>query len=87
MDPQLVQNWGMTSYFSNLPKIVCLSNNTFEKFSEKVDEIRGIKLDEYYEIIVDGSYKSMRPATQPYPHQIIKQRLERYLLTSQIGSS
>ena len=79
VDPQLIVHWGVAHYYKDLPDLVCLTENSYEHFSLKLDSMRSIPSNEYLALIQSVSYNTIRANQSNYPHEIIRLNLQQYL--------
>ena len=77
MDTHFLELWGVGPYFDALPSLLKLESPSRTDFFERCDRIRSIPLGVYVELIQDPAYDIVSMPKTKYPHQIVKETLEK----------
>ena len=79
MDVNFIDDWGVRHYYSDMPQLISLQQNSFEHFSCKVEYLRDISLDEFVEVTSSYARQVMNQSPIGKPHEMLRQKLEHHL--------
>ena len=79
---KLLEQWGVVQYYQNLPRLICLRDDSLARFSEQVDMLLHMEKNIYKERTqIAASYYLAMPDSN-YPHEVIRQRIANHLANS-----
>ena len=87
MDVNFIDDWGVRYYYSDMPQLISLQQNSFEHFSCKVEYLRDISLDEFLEVTSSYARQIMHESPIGKPHEMLHQKLEHHLSQNSVLDS
>ena len=79
---KLLEQWGVVQYYQNLPRLICLQDDSLARFSDQVDMLLHMDENIYKECTqIAASYYLAMPDSN-YPHEVIRQRIANHLANS-----
>ena len=79
MDMAFINDWGVRYYYLDMPRQIRLQKDSFEHFSEKLDYLRKIPLNDFLELTSRYSHQIMKNHSSLKPHEVLPQKLARDL--------
>ena len=79
MDVKFIDDWGVGYYYSDIPQLISLHQESFEHFSCKVKHLRNIALDDFLKITSPYARQIMNESSIGKPHELLQQKIEHYL--------
>ena len=79
MDVKFIDDWGVGYYYSDMPQIISLQQESFEHFSRKVEHLMDIALDDFLEITSPYARQIMSESSIGKPHELLQQKIEHHL--------
>ena len=87
MDMKFIDDWGVSYYYSDMPQLISLQQNSFEHFCCKVKYLRKMSIDEFLEITSPYALQIMNKSTIGKSHELLQQKLEYHLSQNAILDS
>ena len=79
MDVKFIDDWGVGYYYSDMPQIISLQQESFEHFSRKVERLMNIALDDFLKITSPYARQIMSESPIGKPHELLQQEIEHRL--------
>jgi len=81
MSPQLIKDWGVSDYFDQIPDFMCIQQEDFPHFEEKLNALRALPLAKYQRDTSTVARALVSQDTDCPPHEYIRETIRQYLLT------
>ena len=81
MNPQLIKDWGVSAYFDQVPGFMCMKQEDFSHFEEKLNALRTLPLAKYQRHTSTVARELVAQDTDCPPHEYIRETIRQYLLT------
>ena len=79
MDVKFIDDWGVGYYYSDIPQLISLQQESFEHFSCKVEHLREISLDDFLKITSPYARQIMNESSIGKLHELLQQKIEHHL--------
>ena len=79
MDVKFIDDWGVGYYYSDIPQLISLQQESFEHFSCKVKHLREISLDDFLKITSPYARQIMNESSIGKLHELLQQKIEHHL--------
>ena len=81
MSPQLIKDWGVSDYFDQVPDFMCIQQEDFPHFEEKLNALRALPLAKYQRDTSTVARELVSQDPDCPPHEYIRETIRQYLLT------
>ena len=83
----LLEDWGATQYYDMLPPLTCVQDDSLRGFSSRATALLALDDDNYKAVTHRAADYYMAMPENEYPHEVIRRRLENYLINQQATDS
>ena len=72
MTTGLIERWGISAYFDQVPRLITVEHNDFRHFEEKLNKVRSLSVAEYHRQTAKTARRLMTQDPRNPPHQQLR---------------